>query len=69
MVWVTNLTQHLTVEGLMEDSFHLRRCLRSGGRLWPAISLWSMKFIVGGMLEKKDCLRDGVLVLLTFATS
>ena len=45
--------------GVMVDSFHLRCFLRSMCSWWADISLCSMKLMVGGMWEKRDCLRAG----------
>lgn len=60
------LAHLLTIAGVMEDSFHLRCFLRSLCSWWADISLWSMKLMVGGMLENRDCLRAGESVRVGF---
>ena len=45
--------------GVIEESFHLRCFLRSVCSWWADISLCSMKLMVGGMLEKRDCRSAG----------
>ena len=60
------LAHLLTIAGVIEDSFHLRCFLRSLCSWWADISLWSMKLMVGGMLENSDCLRAGESVKVGF---